>query len=230
MPTKTEPKKETIKFDLFKTLVVIQSEKILSAIFTEAHGDDYKQHFICLENNMMNNDAKELIKSIFKRIISNDKKMLSKYEKVEVPTIIPQLEPVEELVVVPVEKIIPTVEYTKESTGKIIKPTVKKPAKPKKKKKIANKPANKIVVKEPDKPEKVKRRLSLAEIKARADARGGDFTENERALIACNDLKNIYVRIHNKGKYNLFTDEDARIVIATVDTVKKKLMPILNKK
>jgi hypothetical protein len=169
MPTKTDLKKETIKFDPFKTLVVIQSEKILSTIFTEKHGDNYKQHFMCIQNNMMNEDAKELIKSIFKTIIINDNKMIAKYENVKVPTIIPTVE-------------------------------------------------------------KVKRRLSLAEIKARADARGGEFTENERALIACNDLKNIYVRVHNKGKYNLFTDEDARIVIATIDTVKKKLFPILNKK
>lgn len=75
----------------------------------------------------------------------------------------------------------------------------------------------------------IKRRIPLAEIKETAKARG-KMTENERAMIAGYELKNLVARIHNKGKLNMFTDEEARDVIATIETVKKKLAPILKNK
>jgi hypothetical protein len=75
----------------------------------------------------------------------------------------------------------------------------------------------------------VKRRIPLSEIKKTAKERG-KLTENERAMVAGYELKNIVARIHNKGKLSLFTDEEARDVIATIETVKKRLASILKKR
>jgi hypothetical protein len=89
---------------------------------------------------------------------------------------------------------------------------------------LITKPKNKV-----ERYKNVKRRIPMSELKKQIESRG-KMTENERAMLAGNELKNIVARIHNKGKQSLFTDEDARNVIATIDIVKRKLLPILNKK
>lgn len=74
---------------------------------------------------------------------------------------------------------------------------------------------------------KQKRRIPKYDLLSKKDVNG--LNENERMMLRGYQLKSICDRIHNAGKHNKLTDEEARTVIAAVDIVNKKVLPILNK-
>lgn len=65
---------------------------------------------------------------------------------------------------------------------------------------------------------------------------GGKKTELQRAMLAINDLKNMYVNLSNKcikayiGGEDCLNDTDFKAIVATSELVHKKLNPILKKK
>lgn len=155
------------QFDLFTTLLFIQSNKRLKGIFVQKFDDDFKKHFLLLKSNILSDDVKEFVESLFDEIILADDRLIEEY-------------------------------------------------------------SNLIKKSKVERYKKSPRRIPKSEILKNAKERGS-MTECERAMLAGYELRDLAVRIHNNCKTNKLDDEDARIVIATVDTAKKKLSPIFNR-
>ena len=227
MATKVnEPKTvKKAKFDLFRMMLLIQSDEKLSRFFSSDYGDDFKMHFLLIKQNLFKKEAIHYVKRMFDSIVLNDESYIDMYNDIKV-----SVESTEE--VAPVKKVVksepkvekkiavprpvPTPTHKLEKENQVVKVQFKKD----------------VPVVEPAKegaPLTEKRRVSKTELEKSIAAKGG-MTENERAVLAHFELKNIVARIHHKGKSNKLSDEDARTIIATIDTVKKKLLPILDKK
>lgn len=189
--------RKSVKFDLYKTILLIQQESKLRSFFVDEYGDDFETHFEDIRKGTFDKQATEYVKLMFKEIIKADDNYVEQYERID-------------------EAPIKTIE-------EVLAPATTEPPVPVKQVEPSTNPTP------PKKYTTIKRRLPKSAILTMAKERG-HMTENERALIAGFELKNVVVRIHNKGKQNLFTDEEARTVIATVETVMKKLGPILKKK
>lgn len=288
METITEVKEsKKRKFDLFKTMLLIQQDVKLHKFFTEEYGDDFKKFFLLIKKNMFNKSIALYVKLMFDEYICADDNYIKMYDEIK-NYVEPIEESIEEKADKPVAPALEIIEKPKAKRGrkpKVITPTEEVIVTPKKRgrkpkaviiiedtvipKKRDRKPKAVVIIEETviapkkrgrkskadkeiivkpklkrgrkskaDKEVKPqvnsqdsakKRRIPLSEIKAMV-AKRGHVTENERAMMAGYELKNIVARIHNKGKQALFTDEEARIVIATIDTVKKKLLPLLKKK
>jgi len=74
---------------------------------------------------------------------------------------------------------------------------------------------------------KVKRRISVSELKAKKESEG--LTENERMILCSIQLKQLSTRIHNMGKHGKCTDEEARSIISGIHTMFRKAEPVLEK-
>jgi hypothetical protein len=75
-----------------------------------------------------------------------------------------------------------------------------------------------------------KKRPNIPKIKEDVKARGGKKLPHERALLAGNELKKVVAKINIRGVDDLFTEEESRDIAAMVETVKRKLDLIINKK
>lgn len=92
------------------------------------------------------------------------------------------------------------------------------------------------------KPSKIKkesvipRRYGKEQILKDVEKNGGKPSELQRAMLRINDLKNIYSVLSARGIKDTFSDvktltnEDCRNIVATIETVEKKLDTILNKR
>lgn len=72
-------------------------------------------------------------------------------------------------------------------------------------------------------------------VEADIKAQGGKATELQKAMLAMNEMRNIYSKLLRKGISDTLngtdniSDEDARTIVAMVRTMNKKLAPILDK-
>lgn len=82
---------------------------------------------------------------------------------------------------------------------------------------------------------KLPKHYGKKQIEKDIEANGGVKTELDRAMLALNDLRNIYTCLKNRGisdkilLTNKLTDEDCRNIVAAVRTLNNKIDYILNK-
>jgi len=73
----------------------------------------------------------------------------------------------------------------------------------------------------------VKRRITLSELKEKKKTE--KLSENERLIMYSIQLKHLSTRLHNLGKHEKCNKEEARSIIAGIQIVFKKSLPILEK-
>jgi hypothetical protein len=95
--------------------------------------------------------------------------------------------------------------------------------------------------KEDEKEFKLPRRYGKDDIVDDIKDQGGKPTELQTAMLCLNDIKNLTIRLQNRGISDIFTDKgviigdkklsskDCRNIISTTETILKKLKPIVGK-
>jgi hypothetical protein len=83
---------------------------------------------------------------------------------------------------------------------------------------------------------KIPRRYGKKKIMKDVKRQGGTSTNLQKAALAVNDLKNVWMNLSGRyvkdmhRKKKLLSDKDCRDIIATVDIVKKRMKEILKRK
>lgn len=83
---------------------------------------------------------------------------------------------------------------------------------------------------------KLPRRYGKVQLMEDIKKNGGKKTDLQRAMLSINELRNIYVNLLARcikdyiGEAGLMSASECRDIVATVETVKKKLKPVLSKK
>ena len=79
---KVETNKETLKFDLVSTLILIGSDKDLTTIFTNKYSDDFKLHVATAKGGLTKKSTIKYIESIFTNIVLKRKEYVDSYKKI----------------------------------------------------------------------------------------------------------------------------------------------------
>jgi len=83
---------------------------------------------------------------------------------------------------------------------------------------------------------KLPKHYGKTQIEADIKKQGKPATEKQKAMLALNEMRNMYSKLKNRGISDMvagtdkLSDEDARTIVAVVNTMKKKLNPILKNK
>lgn len=225
------------KFDLFTTMSLIKKDAKLSKFFSELYNDDFDFYLGKIKTGKLNKDMALSTKMIFEEFICVKDEYIAMYNttyrecnnnnvkaepKVVEETTITEVIVVPEVIVLPEvieEVVVPSHQILKEKTTAGVEPQYKTT--------FIRQPQ---VEPETPKSDKPKRRIPKSEILKMIAENGGNPTENQRTLLQVGDLKNLVARLHNRAKQDLFTDEDARTVMAAIDTLKKRVLPLIEKK
>ena len=226
----------SIKFNLVKTLLIIEQNDMLTGIF-RTH---YKESIIDLcklaKAGKLNEKTVAKIEGIFLGCICDDEKMAYKYKVVKVPSNlkvedIDVLEIVEEAVEV---EPTPEVETVIESMDEILKSIedetltdaqlvakikgfrgVKTAAL-----KLPRKPADATgIILDTKRP-------SCSDVHVKA-IKQQFYTENDRLLLRGLQLNNVYCSIQAKAAKQKFTDSEAKAIKSAIDTLNRLVDPIL---
>ncbi len=166
---------QKIKFNVIKTLNVIEKDEVLNKIFRKKNTIEYSLLRSVEKQGLTNVETKTFLKELFDEVILESKTLLEIYNE-----------------------------------GATNKANTKEKALP--------------------------RRYGKDKIQADIEKQGGNPTELQRAMLAVNDLKNIYVNLTARGikdmlgNTKLLSDSDCRDIVAVVSTVEKKLKEILKRK
>jgi hypothetical protein len=97
-------------------------------------------------------------------------------------------------------------------------------------------PEKTVSVEKPKKEKELPRRYGKDKIQKDIKEQGTPATALQRAMIDLNDIRNLYVKLSDRGIKDLlgggqnFTDEDCRKISAIVKTFKQQVESIINKK
>lgn len=98
---------------------------------------------------------------------------------------------------------------------------------------VVESPAKKANAKE-EKP-KLPKHYGKTQIENDIKKQGTPATETQKAMLALNEMRNMYSKLKTRGISDMLagtdhlSEEDARTIVAVVNTMKKKLNPILGK-
>lgn len=168
-----------VKFNIIKTLFVVEQDEILNDTFRKQNNVEYNLLRSIAKQGLTNSETEDLLKEMFNDIILTKKSLLDLYVNAD-------------------------------DGGVSDTPNPKE--------------------------KKLPRRYGKDKIEADIEKQGGKPTETQRAMLAVNELKNIYVNLSARGikdmlgDTNLLSDSDCRDIVAVVTTVKKKLKNILKRK
>lgn len=213
MSTKVEKLKE-LTYNPTITLSLIEKDEDLRNIFT----DEIKLPFTILyrlsEDGTLNDRTKELLTTIFEKLILTKRDLIEKYLKIAY----------DNNIVVSNQKEIEQPEFNEEEHN-LVEVTVDTTAK---KKSIKKEKTGKELPKWYGKDKITKDIIK----------QGGNASPVQRAMLKLNDLKNIYFNLNTRGikdmlaDANTLSDEDCRKIVAAVTTFERQMENILknNKK
>lgn len=218
MSTKVEKLKE-LTYNPTITLSLIEKDEDLRNIFT----DEIKLPFTILyrlsEDGTLNDRTKELLTTIFEKLILTKRDLIEKYLKIAYDNNIVVSNQKE------VEVEIEQPEFDEEEENKLVEVTVDTTAK---KKSVKKEKTGKELPKWYGKDKITKDIIK----------QGGNASPVQRAMLKLNDLKNIYFNLNTRGikdmlaDANTLSDEDCRKIVAAVTTFERQMENILknNKK
>ena len=192
------------------TLGVIEQNDDLLEIFNEQIKMPFNILFRLSEEGRLNDKTKELLNTIFEKIILTKKDLIDKYLRLADSSGI----------VVGKPNIISKVIENKEEDIITIEEPIVIESKPKKQKNGKELP----------------RRYGKKNIQKDIQKQNGNATPVQRAMLKVNDLKNIYVNLSARGikdmlgGTNLLSDEDCRKIISVITIAERQLEEILKKK
>jgi len=210
MATEIEKIKD-LNYNTTITLGVIQQDQDLMDIFTEQIKMPFNILFRLSEEGSLNDRTKELLNTIFEKIILTKRDLIDKYLRLadNSGVIVSKDNDTTEHIEEEIEVTPPPVELVKEITPK-----------PKKQKTGKELP----------------RRYGKEKIEKDIEKQNGNATPVQRAMLKVNDLKNIYVNLSARGikdmlgGTNLLSDEDCRKIVSVITIAERQLENILKKK
>ena len=216
MATEVEKIKE-ITYNSTVTLALIEIDEDLKGIFTDEIKLPFSVLYKLSEEGRLSERTKELLTTIFDRIILTKNDLIDKYLRLAHNRGV-SIDNIKELEIEVEED--PSFD---EEEGKIVEPTVD------------TKPKRKSVKKEKTGKE-LPRRYGKEKITEDIKRQGGNATPVQRAMLKVNDLKNIYVNLSARGikdmlaGTNLLSDEDCRKIVSVITIAERQLDDILKKK
>ena len=197
------------------TLGVVEQDADLKAIFTDEIRLPFSILYKLSEEGRLNDRTKEILTSIFEKLILTKKELIDKYLRFADTKGI-ELNYTREL-----EIEIEEDEDIDEEEG-ILEPVVDTP----KKKAIKKEKTGK----------ELPRRYGKEKITQDINNQGGTATPVQRAMLKVNDLKNIYVNLSARGikdmlgDAGLLSDEDCRKIVSVITIAERQLEDILKRK
>ena len=196
-----------LEYNELVTLGVIEKDEDLVSIFNDESSMSFDVVKELATDNTLDSETKWLIRNIFDQVIVSKKELISRYLRIA-NAIDVKVETINTPEVVEPVKMVIASEYGK-FDGDFKTSEVKEKVIP--------------------------RRYGKARILKDIEAQGGKTTELQKAMLAANKLKNIYVNISARGTKDMvagtsiLSDTDCRDIIAVVTMVERKLEEILKR-
>ena len=206
-----------LKYDELVTLYLIETDELLKDLFVDKIKTPFNllYKFIKDGGELLNSETKDYIFELFDSVISTRKSLSERYQHLQNTDYVNQV-----LVKKGVTEIA---ESTPAPVPVIEEPTPVETPTP--------------IVEEKLKNEKsLPRRYGKDKILQDVKNQGSPATSLQRAMIDLNDIRNIYVKLSDRGIKDLlgggqnFTEEDCRKISAIVKTYKQQTEAIINKK
>ena len=194
------------------TLGVVEQDADLKAIFTDEIRLPFSILYKLSEEGRLNDRTKEILTSIFEKLILTKKELIDKYLRFANSKGI-ELNYTREMEI--------EVEEIDEEEG-ILEPVVET--------------LKKKVVKKEKTGKELPRRYGKEKITQDINSQGGTATPVQRAMLKVNDLKNIYVNLSARGikdmlgDAGLLSDEDCRKIVSVITIAERQLEDILKRK
>jgi len=214
MATEVAKLKE-IDYNTTITLGVIEQDVDLKEIFTDEIKLPFNILYRLSEEGRLNDRTKEILASIFEKLILTKKELIDKYLRYATTEGI-DINYTKEL-----EIEIEEDEQIDEEEG-VIEPVVETP--------------KKTIVKKEKTGKELPRRYGKEKITQDITKQGGTATPVQRAMLKVNDLKNIYVNLSARGikdmlgDAGLLSDEDCRKIVSVITIAERQLEDILKRK
>lgn len=200
------------------TLGVVEQDADLKAIFTDEIKLPFSMLYKLSEEGRLNDRTKEILESIFEKLILTKKELIDKYLRFADTKGI-ELNYTREL-----EIEVEEDEEMDEEEGVV-----------EQEEPVVEAPKKKAVKKEKTGKE-LPRRYGKEKITQDIKTQGGTATPVQRAMLKVNDLKNIYVNLSARGikdmlgDANLLSDEDCRKIVSVITIAERQLEDILKRK
>lgn len=209
--TYTFEKVADLEYDELTSLYLIETDELLNELFVEKIKTPFNllYKFIKDGDELLSTETKDYIFELFDKIISTRSNLAERYQHLQTTDYVNQ------------KLINKGVIENLEATPVAI-PVVEK------------EPTN-VAVK-PKKEKTIPRRYGKDKIQKDIKEQGTPATPLQRAMIDLNDVRNLYVKLSDRGIKDLlgggqnFTEEDCRKISAIVKTFKQQAESIINKK
>lgn len=197
-----------LKYDELTSLYLIETDEILKEIFEEKVKTPFNLLYKFMKDGgeMISAETKETIFEIFEKLISTREDWADRYQHLLNTNYATQILAKKGVIETKEEAVVET------------KPEVVKSETPAKKEKA------------------LPRRYGKDKIQKDIKEQGSPATPLQRAMIDLNDVRNLYVKLSDRGIKDLlgggqnFTDEDCRKISAIVKTFKQQAESLINKK
>ena len=215
MATEVAKLKE-IDYNTTITLGVIEQDVDLKEIFTDEIKLPFNILYRLSEEGRLNDRTKEILASIFEKLILTKKELIDKYLRYATTEGI-DINYTKELEI----EVEEDEEIDEEED--IVEPVVVVTPK-------------KTIVKKEKTGKELPRRYGKEKITQDITKQGGNATPVQRAMLKVNDLKNIYVNLSARGikdmlgDAGLLSDEDCRKIVSVITIAERQLEDILKRK
>jgi len=217
MATEVSKLKE-LEYNTTITLGVVEQDADLKSIFTDEIRLPFSILYKLSEEGRLNDRTKEILTSIFEKLILTKKELIDKYLRFANSKGI-ELNYTREL-----EIEVEEDEEMGEEEGVV-----------EEEEPVVETPKKKTVKKEKTGKE-LPRRYGKEKITQDITKQGGTATPVQRAMLKVNDLKNIYVNLSTRGikdmlgDAGLLSDEDCRKIVSVITIAERQLEDILKRK
>lgn len=219
-----------VEYNELITLVLLYKEKKLWALFKDEFGIPFPMLLTICKNNGMSKKAQETLRAFFDEVVLTESTILPKYENLLKTFDDKELEKFEKTEVKTAEIVTPVT--TSEPVIKEVKPEKTAEIVAEKKKVEESAKADK---KKPNR--KLPRRIGKEAIEKAIKDNGGKSTQLQRLMLRLNDLKNIYVKLNNRGikemhvnDGSILSDYECRTINSAITILEQKVDDILKKK
>lgn len=199
-----------LKYDELVTLYLIETDDLLKEVFVEKIKTPFNllYKFIKDGGELLSTETKEYILELFESVISTRKNLAERYQHLQNTDYVNQVLEKKGVVETEVEPSENVIFKTKSYKVKHDKPVEKA----------------------------LPRRYGKDKIQKDIKDQGSPATPLQRAMIDLNDVRNLYVKLSDRGIKDLlgggqnFTEEDCRKISSIVKTFKQQAEAIINKK
>ena len=226
----------SIKFNLVKTLMIIEQNEMLTNIFRKNYAEPFTDLCALAKAGKLNEKAVTRIEGIFLGCICDDEEMAYKYKVIKVPSnlkvddidvpefteeaVEPEPTPEVETVIESMDEILKSIEDETITDEELVQ-------------KIKNFRGVKTdALKLPKKPADAEgmeldtKRPTCSDVHVKA-IKQQFYTENDRLLLRGLKLNNIYCSIQAKAAKQKFTDDEAKSIKSAIDTLQRLVDPVL---